>query len=305
MAWQYHPQEIVWRPRGLSGGARRLAERLHRERPTAWVGHGAHFGTDTPSEGPATLTCSGRETRWLRSGHPDLAMQRSLLRDVDLAVVEGRVDSAGPWVVELDESGLGLEEIPLQDRSRVAALVGDAFPRADVPPGGIPRFGHAEHAELADHLLDMLESSGHQRPLVGLLLASSDAPAEHVALARTALESRCGLVLDSDNPDIASRHPRWQQAGLLLGAMELHPEAAIATLEPTVEAIARWEHLLDARDPLAEATAYRARESHMPSPACAVWEPRARGRLFGMLSVDVACLRRTLVACGTKLLDGI
>lgn len=306
MVWQYHPQEIIWRPRGPSGAARKLAARLQQERPTAWVGHGAAFGATllAPNE-PATLTCTGHETRWIRTGHPDLALQRALLRDFDLAVVEGFVDSTAPWVVELDENGLGLEEIPFEDRSRVVALVGEVTPVADIPPGGIARFQSSELDDLADHLLDTLETAGRRRPLVGLVLVTPDSPPDQIQAARATLETRCGLVLAPDSPELALRHPQWHQAGLLLSVMELHPEAAISTLEPTAEAITRFERLMDARDPLAEATAYRARDSHMPSPSCAVWEPRARGRLLSMLSVDIACLRRTLVASGTRLLDGI
>ncbi len=310
MAWQYHPQEIIWRPRGTSGVARKLAARLQQERPTGWVGHGVNFETAIPApDTAAALTCTGRETRWIRTGHPDLALQRALLRDFDLAVVEGFVDSTAPWVVELDENGLGLDEIPFGDRSRVIALVGEVSPVADIPPGGIARFRPSEMDDLADHLLDTLEIASRRRPLVGLLLANADTPPDLHATARATLETRCGLVLQEPSSQEAepfhSRHPGWNQAGLLLTAMELHPDAAVLTLEPSPEAISRFESLMEGRDSLAEATAYRARDTHMPSPACAIWEPRARGRLLGMLSVDIACLRRTLVAAGTHLLDGI
>jgi hypothetical protein len=154
-----------------------------------------------------------------------------------------------------------------------------------------------------------LDIAGRQRPLVGLLLATADTPPDLAATARATLETRCGLVFQEtssqETEPFLSRHPGWNQAGLLLTAMESHPDAAVVTLEPSPEAISRFESLMEARDPLSEATAFRARDSHMPSPACAIWEPRARGRLLAMLSVDIACLRRTLVAAGTHLLDGI
>jgi len=309
MEWQYHPQEIVWRPRGESGPARALAARLRAERPTAWVGHGASFESSLPEASEASsLVCTGRQTRWLRSGHPDLALQRTLLRDCDLVVVEGRVESAGPWVVELDPDGHGLEDIPFEERSRVSALVGPCAPVAELPPGGIPRFGAHEMDALADHLMDTLETAARRRPLVGLVMATPDHAPQAVAAARAALATHGALVLDLDSDAGADAfrnlHTGWGQAGLLLSAMERHPAAAVATLEPVAEAVDRFERLMSERDPLAEATAFRARDTHMPSPACAVWEPRSRGRILGLLSLDVACLRRTLVASATRLLDG-
>lgn len=318
--WQYHPQELVWRPRGDSGLARLLAARLQTERPTAWIGHaslqvvsasgGAGLARDAGVQ--VAVALNGRRSLWTREGHPDLALQKQLLQGVDLAVVEGLLDSDAPWIVELDEEGRGLEDIPVESLGRVAALVGPRGPLADLPPGGIPRFSAEELPDLADHLLDALERAAKARPLHGLLAVSPDDPPEARQAAARALHEACDRVWSSV-PDEAlarggiapleSRHPAWGPAGQLLSLQELEPEAAIVTLDASIEQALRLERLLERRDALAEATAFRAPETHMPSPSCAVWEPRSRRRILAMLSLDVACLRRTLVAAGTTLLD--
>lgn len=318
--WQYHPQEIIWRSRRDSGLSRALAARLQAERSTAWIGHGAHLPAE--ASGPAararldgTLLAAvfnGRQSVWSRDGHPDLALQRQMLQSVDLAVVEGLVDSDAPWVVELDDEGRGLEEIASESRGAVAALVGVRGPVASLPPGGIPRFSPEDMGDLADHLLDLLEQAARARPLEALLLTTPDDPREAREAAVRTLTGACDRVwcLDPDDAlrragvePLESRHPQWGQAGQILSLQETRPEAAVVSLEASPEQAARLERLLESRDALAEATAFRARDTHMASPGCAVWEPRSRARLLGMLSLDVACLRRTLVAANTTLLD--
>lgn len=319
-SWQYHPQEIVWRTRLDSGLSRALAARLQAERPTAWIGHGARLAAQ--AEGPAgraraqgtslAAVFNGKESAWSLDGHPDLALQKQMLHGVDLAVVEGQVDSDAPWVVELDAEGRGLEEVDFDSRSGVAALVGGRGPQASLPPGGIARFSPDDLDGLADHLLDVLEQAARSRPLEGLLLATPDDPREDVEASVRALTGVCERVWSSA-PDEAlrragvepleERHPHWGQAGRILSLQELCPRAAVVALEASSGQAARLDRLLESRDALAEATAFRARDTHMASPACSVWEPRSRGRILGMLSLDVACLRRTLVAANTRLLD--
>lgn len=318
--WQYHPQEIIWRSRLGTGLSRTLAARLQTERPTAWIGHGAHLPAQ--SSGPSAqarldgailaAAFNGRDSVWTRDGHPDLALQRQMLQGVDLAVVEGLVDSDAPWVVELDHEGHGLEEIALESRGAVVALVGTRGPLAPLPPGGIPRFAPGDMDELADHLVDTLEQAARARPLEGLLFTSPDDPREGREAAVRALVGACDRVWCVEPDDalrragvepLEARHPHWGQAGQILSIQEVRPEATVVSLEASVDQAMRLERLLDSRDALAEATAFRARDTHMASPSCAVWEPRSRSRILGMLSLDVACLRRTLVAANTTLLE--
>jgi len=255
---------------------------------------------------------NGRQSVWARDGHPDLALQRQMLQGVDLAVVEGLVDSDAPWVVELDHEGHGLEEIALESRGAVVALVGIRGPLVQLPPGGIPRFAPGDMDELADHLVDTLEQAARARPLEGLLFTSPDDPREGREAAVRALVGACDRVWCVDPDDalrragvepLEARHPLWGQAGQILSIQEARSAATVVSLEASVDQAMRLDRLLESRDALAEATAFRARDTHMASPSCAVWEPRSRMRILGMLSLDVACLRRTLVAANTTLLE--
>jgi len=242
-----------------------------------------------------------------------LGLQKSLLQGFDLAVVEGLVDSEAPWIVELDDGGKGMEDIPPSSLRQVVALVGTCGPVADLPPGGIPRFPPTEIDDLAHHVLDVLEQAGRARPIHGLLLATGDDSASGREAAIRALNEVCDRIwspLDDDTlrragvERLESNHPSWGQSGQILSIQEMAPEAAIVTLEASSEQAAKLDRLLESRDVLTEATAFHARETHMPNPGCAVWEPRSRQRILSMLSLDVACLRRTLVAAGTKLVEG-
>lgn len=318
--WQYHPQEIIWRSRLDSGLSRAFAARLQTERPTAWIGHGSHLAAE--SSGPAgqartdgailAAVFNGRQSVWARDGHPDLALQHQLLQGVDLAVVEGLAESDAPWIVELDAEGRGLEEVAPRSRGAVVALVGRRGPLASLPPGGIARFAPEDLDELADHVLDALEQAARSRPLEGLLLAAPEDPREDREAAVRALVGACDRVWCQEPDDalrragvepLEARHPQWGQAGQVLSLQEVRPDATVVTLEASVELATRLDRLLESRDALAEATAFRARDTHMASPSCAVWEPRSRSRILGMLSLDVACLRRTLVAANTTLLE--
>lgn len=321
MDWRYHPQEIAWRSLPDSDHAlpQRLVLALQEHRPTGWVRHGGDFDA-MPSGIPgaardaglhAVLVASGLRTLLSLEGHPDLALQRSLLRSCDLVVAQGMVDGSCPLVVELDADGKGLETLAPRDLGRVAALVGTRGPRMALPPGGIPRFPLDAMDELAEHLLDLLETRGRERPLVGILLAAPDEAAEAQAAAARALEERCGRVVristNAQGPTgietIAPSHPSWGDGGRILTAFEAFPDASLLVVSPAPEHVARLDRLLAERDVLAVATAYRARDTHMPDTGAIVWEPRARAALAATLATGSGCERRALVQSGTTLLD--
>lgn len=314
MLWQYHPQEIVWRPSpaGPTDGAARLAGALHAHRPAALVRHGAAYPSIGAPDGlHGLLVANGTATSLVLQGHPDLPLQRTLLRSCDIVVAEGRIDSSCPWVVELDADGRGLEEIPPEQRGNVAALVGGRAPRAELPPGGIPRFGPDDPEGLAEHILDLLETRGRERPLVGILLASSDDSPEVRASGARALAERCARVLAVGAPEpgtpgveaMPSAHPDWGDAGRILSAFEVLPQASLLVLDASSGHMARLDRLIAERDALAAATAFRARDTHMGDPGASVWEPRAREWLAAMLAAGTACARRTLVQAPTHLLE--
>lgn len=320
---QYHPQEIIWHPASgaSSNASARLALAIQAHRPTGWVRHGG--GNDASVQGEiglarteglhAALVANGAETLFSRQGHPDIALQRALLRSCDLVVVEGIVDSSGPWIVELDSEGRGLESIPLEERSRVVALAGSRNPLAELPPGGIPRFSADDMDEFAEHILDLLETSARNRPLAALFLPDPTDSTEARQAALRALHAVCDRVLHVGPDDalerggieiVPSNHPAWGDAGRILSTFETLPGTALVVLDASPEHAARLDRLLAERDVLSVATAFRARDTHMPDPGASVWEPRSRDMLAALLSTDIACTRRTLVQAATHLLEG-
>lgn len=325
MDWQYHPQEIVWRPsrNSLPDAPARFAMALQAHRPTGWVRHGAAFsatldgdpGKSRSNGLHAAMVANGGQTALSFHGHPDLALQRGLLRSCDIVVAEGRVGSSAPWIVELDASGRGLEEIPPEDLHRVCALVGPRAPVAELPPGGIPRFspdGIDDFAELAEHVLDLLETRGRERPLVGLLLAGTGDDVQALASARLALSGICqrvgmvappGATVPRECETVASNHPGWGDSGRILSAFEAFPGSSLVVLDTRPGNAARLERLLSERDVLAAATAFRDRDTHMPELGASLWEPRAKESLLAMLGAGVVCPRRTLVQARTHLID--
>lgn len=319
MRWRYHPQEIGCLPApGAEGLPERLARALQERRPTGWVRHGGaydarpgnHASAPRDAGLHAALVANGRSTLFTLEGHPDLALQRALLRSCDLAVIEGNLDGSCPLVVGLDAEGVGLERVREEDVERVVALVGPRPPRARLPPGGIPRFDAASEEDLVDHLLDLLETRGRGRPLVGVLLASADDRPEALAESSRILEAVCGRVVRVDDlpatvpgaERVPPSHPGWGEAGRILTAFEAFPDAALLVLDAAQPAT-RVERLLAQRDPLAVATAFRSRDTHMPEPGAILWEPRARDALAAALAGGSGCERRALVQSGTALLD--
>ena len=90
----------------------------------------------------------------------------------------------------------------------------------------------------------------------------------------------------------------------LLSAHHLHPEAAwlvVACDLPLMDTRA-LRFLLERRDPNAMATAYATRESGLPEPLAAIWEPHALAQAIHFLeSGESTCPRKFLINSNTRL----
>jgi molybdenum cofactor guanylyltransferase len=90
----------------------------------------------------------------------------------------------------------------------------------------------------------------------------------------------------------------------LLAAQERYPGSAWLVLAcdlPLLEA-ATLAHLLRARAPQREATAYRSSHDGLPEPLCAVYEPRSRASLAAYVARGRSCPRKFLMQADTLLL---
>lgn len=302
--------------------ASRIAAAFARDQRVGFVRHGAAVVAVAPEESHlrlgegslvAGLALNGRESLLAVSGHLDLPIRRVLLSDVDLAIVEGIMESRSPTVLELGPDGSGLREALESGAKNFLALVGPCRPIDRLPPGGIPWFPRHELPSLLEHLRDHLDAALRARPLWALLLGGTSSDPTDVQAAFRILASRCERVFaDPATPSeasgaeaLASHHPRLGEVGQILTALESFPGAAFlaarADGDPGLDE--RIRELFHRRNPYRTATAYREPETHLPIPFPAVWEPKARARIHLALAGDIHCPQRILTHSQVELLD--
>ena len=91
----------------------------------------------------------------------------------------------------------------------------------------------------------------------------------------------------------------------ILSALEAHPQTAWLVLAcdlPFVEANT-LSHLLNHRDTLKTAAAYRSFYDQMPEPLCAIYEPKAYQLALGFVAQGFTCPRKFLINSNIRLLD--
>ena len=93
--------------------------------------------------------------------------------------------------------------------------------------------------------------------------------------------------------------------GGMLSAFSHSPEASWFVLACDLPYIDQklLEHIVQQRDPLRMATAYKSAEGQLPEPMCAIYEPKIRGRLFDSLKMNRLCPRKILIQSSIKLLE--
>jgi molybdenum cofactor guanylyltransferase len=97
-------------------------------------------------------------------------------------------------------------------------------------------------------------------------------------------------------PQIIDRREDLGPAAGIMAAQEEFPDVAWLVLAcdlPFLDA-ATLEHLLRARDPASDATAYISSHDGLPEPLCAIYEPASRAKLAAYLAQGSQCPRRFL-----------
>ena len=61
--------------------------------------------------------------------------------------------------------------------------------------------------------------------------------------------------------------------------------------------------LVDHRDPMCQATAFRSSGDGMPEPLCTIYEPSAFNHFLGLIDKGISCPRKALQNSNTKLFD--
>jgi molybdopterin-guanine dinucleotide biosynthesis protein A len=91
----------------------------------------------------------------------------------------------------------------------------------------------------------------------------------------------------------------------IVAAQSEHPQVAWLVLAcdlPFLDA-ATLEHLLSARQPQRQATAYRSSHDGLPEPLCAIYEPASRAALAAYVARGRQCPRKFLLQADVALLD--
>ena len=108
-----------------------------------------------------------------------------------------------------------------------------------------------------------------------------------------------------DLPQIVDAFEDAGPAAGILSAQTLYPDVAwlvVACDLPRLDA-ATLQHLLQARDPGREATAFVSSHDGLPEPLCALWEPASHGKLLERVEAGRSCPRKALIQGDTQLLQ--
>jgi molybdenum cofactor guanylyltransferase len=247
----------------------------------------------------------------------------------DVVIAEGFKNVRGPKIVFVDAEQKIIEDIQADRIKDVIALIGT---KGNDPQIGIPFFDRDRYELITNWLLKFLRKKALARPLYGLVLGGGKSTRmgqdkavlkyhgkkAHACYTGGLLESVCRDVYISRNqfgddsdaalsgfPKIFDRFCDFGPLGGMLSAFSHSPEASWFVLACDLPYIDQklLEHIVQQRDPLRMATAYKSAEGQLPEPMCAIYEPKIRGRLFDSLKMNRLCPRKILIQSSIKLLE--
>jgi molybdopterin-guanine dinucleotide biosynthesis protein A len=108
-----------------------------------------------------------------------------------------------------------------------------------------------------------------------------------------------------DLPQIIDAFDNAGPAAGILSAQALYPDVAwlvVACDLPRLDA-ATLQHLLQARDPSRDATAFISTHDGLPEPLCTLWEPASHAKLLERVLAGRSCPRKALIQGNTQLLQ--
>lgn len=310
--WHYHPLEIVVHSAiPESSLARNLVRILSTTHEVGYVRHGAYVDVGLPISAHS-IDVNGQRSQYARDGHLDLPLQRLLLGEADLVVVEGALDSCGPRVIELPPPDGSVQNLSVFGLGADCVLFGERRPVQEVPPGGVAWFEPAELSDLVEHLLENLERKLRSRPIWGLVLPGQ-AAAPDIQAWLNLLSNCCERVFVAGSgqgegfESAPDNHLALSDLGRILSCLETHPESAFlvggGAFTPASDVAVQV--LLNGRDPFRVATAIREPDTHLPGRLPTLWEPKARSRILTALAADLRCSQRILTQSRIQLLDPI
>lgn len=320
-----HPCQVAFAGRGDLGTSDLVAAVARELSGRYWVAlaHADNEGMSVVSIRSATAGSAALDAARFDPAAPAAVYQRAFgLLDHDLVLSVGPAPPDVPTVLVLDGEGGGTAP---QD---LVATVG-----VGPPPHGatVPHFDPTDVAGVAAAVRDHLLTLAARRPLHGLVLVGGRSTRmgrpkwaldfrgiPHAHYLHDLLTAHCDRVFLSIRPDqshvaelTAREHlvDRFQDlgpAGGILTAMTTYPDAAWLVLAcdlPFVddESITT---LLRAREALRFATCF-VRADGQPEPLCALYEPKARLRLFQLVALGRPRPRELLATVRTGTVEGV
>lgn len=338
----FHPFEIAicgFSGSGKTTLVERLIGALAPDWRVGYAKHSGHdFQMDQPGKDTARATAAGaarvfitndRATAMMTGRAVDFVQRRTAFDDCDCVIVEGWKRSPLPRVMLVDAAGEILREAPALDAAPVLAWVGPAALRPDGIPESDLYLQRDDLPGLVARVRSYLQFAAVRVPLRGLVLAggcSTRMQRDKASLAyrgRTQLEVTFDLVAGCcAHTVVSARAGQWAgtpfaalpqltdtflecgPTGGILTAMRAHPESAWLVVACDLPYLGpeTLQALVQQRDPFKVATAYLSTHDGLPEPLCAIYEPRARSRLFQFLAVDHACPRKMLINSHVRLL---
>lgn len=302
----FHPWEIAFT--GLSElGKTRLIEAVTRQMSKnfsiAYIKHDGCGHTLTASEkdtdkirsaGAAmSFISNDHEFQVAGTAHLNLNTIRTIVSDFDLCFIEGYKSLPTRKQIDLSPSELDTDKV-------LDAIEEDL-----------------KHLENSRPLYGLVLSGGQSRRMgqdKGLLEYHGEPQAKHLY---NLLEGLCDQVF------LSSRHQQYELTPLaqlkqitdqfiemgpiggILSAMNEYPDAAwlvVACDLPRLDS-ATLKNLMTQRKAAKMATAFKSIESDLPEPLCAIYEPKARIKLFQALGAMNRCPRRVLLENSVHLID--
>lgn len=339
----FHPFEVAvcgGPGSGKSTLITRLIAHLAADYRIGYARHGgaaadcARKGSDpkpSRSAGAARVLVTDNHATTLTASAPiDFVQGRTAFEDCDCVLAEGWGQRSLPCIVMLDADGSIPGEPAGDQAGPVLAWVGAPAARPEGLRLDAPYIQRDDIAGLAAVVARHLGQCAARAPLHGLVLAggrSTRMQRDKALLeygGRTQVERTvelltpfCGEVFVSarrdqwDDPRLV-RLPQihdsilnFGPSGGILSAMQARRDAAwlvVACDLPLLEAETLAD-LVRQRAPLRVATAYTSAHDGFPEPLCAIYEPRARCRLFEFLAVGYDCPRKMLINSYVRLLD--
>lgn len=318
----------------------RLIDALAPTHRVGYAKHSGHdFQIDEPGKDTDLARAAGAvrtfitndcATAMTTNAAPDFVQRRIMFHDCDFVIAEGWKSSPLPRIVMLDAAGEILRETPGEKAGPVLAWVGTGTGASRLQrPNDVPFFERDDIAGIAAFIRQYFDTQVRATPLYGVVLAggrSTRMQKDKASLTyrgRSQLEGMFELVgRFCARAFVVARANQWEDdrfaalpqihdtiqncgpTGGILSAMQVHPEAAwlvVACDLPHLDA-ATLEDLLRQRAPLKVATAYTSAHDGFPEPLCAIYEPRARSRLFQFLAIGYNCPRKMLINSNVRLL---